>query len=29
VPVIVTYKNREGKIVDITLEDMLTGVNGK
>lgn len=29
VPVIVTYKNREGKIVDITLEDMITGVNGK
>ena len=29
VPVMVTYKNREGKIVDITLEDIMTEVNWK
>ena len=29
VPVMMTYKNREGKIVDISLKDVMTGVNGK
>jgi len=29
VPVLMTYKNREGKIVDISLEDVIKGENGK
>ena len=29
VPVMMTYKNRQGKIMNPKLEDMMTGVNGK